>query len=238
MKSNHSTILAVIAFLLLNTNVSAQPCLSAKPAPDCRSFFITEFGYGYKVGSPLKQRHFSMIDDSITQIYEHEITGRHLLSSELGIMRNLDANYSLGATHFFGWDIGNHFHGGAKLRLRKWFSDKASLDLSAGALLWSTESSTFEYPGFVGGASLNFGDWESVNLTITALRTRSYQYSYRPDYEGAPNVLYREFTPAQRDLSVYLGYKFSSKPGLVFNAAALTATSVIVVLVLTALPYD
>ncbi len=226
-------LLLAFAFgTLLPPPLSAQPCLSNKPAPACRSFFITEFGYGYKATSPLHRRAYEVFGNS-SSFYEDEITGRHLLSSELGLMRNLNADYGFGATHFFGWDVGRQLHGGVKLRMRKWLSDKESIDLSGGLLLWGTNAGVFEYPSFVGGASLNFSDWESFNLTVTTLNTQSYDYTYY--YEG---VSYRSFSPRQNEIGVYVGYKLSSKPGLVFNAASLTAFAVVLGFFLASGPFE
>ncbi|NUO83441.1 hypothetical protein HUU05_25490 [candidate division KSB1 bacterium] len=233
MKKSRTALVLFALLFFANSNLFAQPSLTARPLPHCRSFFITEFGYGYKATSPLKQRTFNTIGDSIWY-YEYRMTGRHLLSSELGLMYNLNADYGLGFTHFFGWDVGHHLHGGVKLRVRKWLSEKASIDVSGGVLLWGAESE-FEYPSFIGGASLNFSDWESLNLTVTTLQTKSFDYTYFSNYEG---VRYGSFTLPQRDIGVYLGYKLSSKPGLAFNAAALTAFAAVVVAFLAAGPYD
>lgn len=218
--------------LLFPCALSFGQCLTAKPLPHCRTFFITEFGYGYKPASPLFRRSYNTVGDS-TWVYEYQMTGRHLLSSELGLMHNLNADYGLGFTHFFGWDVGHHLHGGVKLRLRKWLNEKASFEISGGTLLWGAEGE-FEYPSFVGGASLNFNEWESLHLTVMNLRTPSYDYAY-PDYDGK---LYRNFSPSQRELGVYLGYKFGSKPGLVLNAAALATFAAVVVIVFSSLEYD
>jgi hypothetical protein len=204
-----------------------QPCLSAKPKPHCGAFFITEFGYGYKATSPLKRRTFNQIGDS-TSFYEYELTGRHLLVSELGLMHNLNANYGLGFTHFLGWDVGHHLHGGVKLRVRKWLNERASLDISGGPLLWGAEGE-FDYPGFTGGVSLNLNEWESLSLTVTSLHTQSYEYAY-VDYDGKP---FRNFAPRQNELAVFAGYKFASKPGLALNAAALVSFGYVLALFLT-----
>lgn len=225
-------IVALGLFLFLPASFSFAQCLTAKPLPHCRSFFITEFGYGYKATSPLKRRYYTVTGDS-SSFHESVLTGRHLLSSELGVMHNLDANYGLGLTHFFGWDVGEHLHGGVKLRLRKWLGEKANFEISGGPLLWGGEGE-FDYPSFVGTASLNFNEWESLNLTVMNLRTRSYDYAY-PIYDGS---IYRHYALAERELSVYLGYKFGSKPGLVLNAAALTAVAVVVAAFLASAPYD
>ncbi len=221
-------LIVMASAICFRVEAFAQPCLSAKPLPHCDTFFITEFGYGYKATSPLKRRTFNMIGDS-TSFYEYELTGRHLLSSELGLMHNLNENYGLGFTHFFGWDVGHHLHGGVKLRVRKWFGEKASLEVSGGPLLWGA-AGEFDYPGFVAGVSLNLNEWESLNLTVTSLQTQSYDYAYF-DYDGRR---YRNFTPRQRELGVYAGYKFGSKPGLVLNAAALVSLAYILALFFSA----
>jgi hypothetical protein len=160
-----------------------------------------------------------MVGDSVTYAYEWEVTGRHYLTSELGYMRNLNAQYGLGFTHFTGWDVGHSLRGGLKLRLRRWLNPKTSLDLSGGAFLWGIDDSEFKQPAFIGGASVAFSEWESVNLMVEFLETQPYDYTY--DYgNGIPE---RNYSPRQRNVGVYLGYKLSSKPGLVFNGIAVAA---------------
>ncbi len=224
--------LMLIAFS--GTATMAQPCLSNKPLPHCRTFFITELGYSYKATSPLIRKSYSSINDTISFSYSDAISGRHLLHSELGLMRNLNANFAVGASHFLAWDVGHNFHGGFKLRVRKWFNDKMSLDLSGGPLLWGAEGE-YAYPGFVGGASLNFSDWESINMTVTQMKTKGYDYTFDANYEGRR---YRNYSPAEDELAVYLGYKFSSKPGLALNAAALASVAVVVGVFLSTVRYD
>ncbi len=154
--------------------------------------------------------------------------GRHYLISELGIMHNLNTQYALGATQFFGWDVGHDLRGGVKLRVRRWLSPKISLDLSGGALLWSTAGEIFEYPAFMGGASLNFSEWESINVLVELMQTRHYEYS--SDYTS---MLYRSVAPSLQGRGIYVGYKLSSKPGFVLNVAALTAVVVILAVSIT-----
>lgn len=217
-----------------STEAQAQPCSNNKPLPHCRTFFITDFGYSYKATAPLIRKSFNTTNDSLTFANEYRISGRNLVHSELGLMRNFNANFAVGASHFFGWDVGHNFHGGFKLRVRKWFNEKTSLDLSGGPLLWGAEGE-YEYPGFVGGVGLNFSDWESVNVTVTHLKTKGYDYTFDASYEGRR---YRNYSPAQNELAVYLGYKISGKPGLALNAAALASFAFVIGIFLSTVRFD
>lgn len=231
------TLIRILSLMLCALSwapVIAQPCLSNKPLPYCRTFFITELGYSYKATSPLHRNSYTAINDTIAFSTTNPISGRHLLHSELGLMRNFNANFAVGASHFLAWDVGHNFHGGFKLRVRKWFNEKMSLDLSGGPLLWGAEGE-YAYPGFVGGASLNFSDWESVNVTVTQMKTKGYDYTFDASYEGRR---YRNYSPAEDELAVYLGYKFSSKPGLALNATALASFAFVVGVFLASVRYD
>lgn len=224
----------VIGTFLSFSFLLAQPCLTAKPAPACRTCFITEIGYSYKITSPLKRATIEMVGDSVTYTYESEMMGRHYLTSELGYIYNLNAQYGLGFTHFTGWDVGHNLRGGLKLRLRKWLNPKTSLDLSGGAFLWGIDDDELKRPAFIGGASVAFSEWESVNLMIEFLQTQPYDYTY--DYgDGIPQ---RSYSPQRRNVGVYLGYKLSSKPGLVFNGVAVAATGIVIAILFATLPYD
>lgn len=223
---NHIAAFACAAALSLSP-LFAQPCLRLQPAPACRSNFITEFGYGYQATSPLKRTFGEAIDDSITNIYETQVTGRHYLTSELGYLYNLSPQYGLGFTHFTGWDPGHNLRGGLKLRMRRWLTPKISLEVSAGAYLWGIDDSELKKPALLGGASVNFSEWEAVQLRLEALETLPYDNTYY--YDGKK---YRSFSPRTRNLGVYLGYKLSSRPGLAFNGLALTAVGVVFAVVL------
>ena len=208
----------------------SQPCVTARPAPACRSCFITEIGYSYAVTSPLIRTTTQWIGDSISYVAHEDLTGRHYLTSELGYVYNLNSKYGLGFTHFAGWDFGHGLRGGLKLRLRKWLSTKTSLDVSGGALLWDFDSNT-NLPAAIGGCSVTFGEWESVNLLVELLETPAIDMSY--DY--GDGVVLRNLTPRQRNVGVYLGYKLSSKPGLVFTGITVAGTGIGLLVLIAAL---
>jgi chromate transport protein ChrA len=48
----------------------------------------------------------------------------------------------------------------------------------------------------------------------------------------------RSFSPRRRNVGVYLGYKLSSKPGLVLNGVAVVTVGALFVLFLTTYPGD
>lgn len=227
MKRSWIAMGMVLAMTMPCAWLSADPCLTARPSPQCRACFVTEFGYDFKVTSPLKHRTFSSVGDSITSIYERPITGRHLIRSELGVMYNINPGYAVGFTHFIGWDAGHRLFGGVKLRGRKWLNANASVDVSGGALLWSAEGESFSNPGFIGSASWNLSSWQSVDLTITSMATAPWEYSY-VDSIGGIGVRYRTYSPRQREVAVYLGHKLASKPGLIVNGAALLTAGVVI----------
>jgi hypothetical protein len=209
MKNYFSCLGFVFETLLSCSFLFAQPCLSLKPAPACRSSFITEFGYSYK----------------ITPHAKWERTGHHYVTSELGYIYNLNAKYGLGFTHFTGWEGdladwgGDHnLRGGLKLRLRKWLNPKTSFDLSGGKILWDIDHSDFKRSTFIGGASLNFSEWQAVNVLIEVLETKSYDYS-----DSYFNGVH---SPRRRNVSIYLGYKLSSKPGLALNGLTVATIGV------------
>ena len=229
MKNHVASLGLVMGAFLASSSLFAQPCLTTKPAPACRSCFITEFGYAYKITSPLKRRAIETIGNSVTNAYEWEVGGRHYLTSELGYLRNLNAQYGLGFTHFTRWDIGNNLRGGMKLRMRRWLNQKISLDLSGGTILWGIDDSELKRSTFIGSASVSFSDWEAVSVHIEVLETQPYDYVYP---SGTDGMLYRSSSPRRRNVGVYLGYKLSSAPGLVGNGVALAAVGVVYALFL------
>ncbi len=234
MKNHVAGLGLVIGTFLASSSLFAQPCLTAKPAPACRSCFITELGYGYKITSPLKRTNIETVGNSVTNVYEWEVGGRHYLTSELGYLYNLNAQYGLGFTHFTRWDIGHNLRGGMKLRMRRWLNPKTSLDLSGGTILWGIDDSDLKRSTFIGGASVTFSDWEAVNVMVEVLETQSFDNLYFSD----DGTRYRNFSPRRRNVGVYLGYKLSSKPGLVGNAAALVTFGVAVAIILASIQSD
>jgi hypothetical protein len=212
-----SCMVASIALLMPAISAFARPSLHARPLPEGRSFFITTFGYNYRLNEPLTASYSYIAYDSLTHTTISQATGRHVISSELGIMRNLNPKYAVGFSGFLGYDVDYESQVGLSLRGRRWLGRGKSVDVSVGALLGGTaDTHTFDYPGFVGTGSMNFNDWASVKLTVTAQRIQIPLYN-------SPYL----FAPEQTEYGVFLGYQIGGKPGLVTTgASALTFVTV------------
>jgi len=163
--------LAVIAICLLSSSSTAQSILSLKPdpLPSCRSFFVTEFAYAYRVNS-FAENTFNL-------------RRRHYFTSDLGIMVNLNPHYALGASHFTGIDNRGDGRGGFKLTIRRWLSESSSIDVSSGFLLWDTRAATQHFP-FVSSLDLNIRDWFALTTQLEFVPTRFQGGTDRAVYFG------------------------------------------------------
>jgi len=77
--------------------------------------------------------------------------GSYFESVDYGYARNVGRYHSLGATAFLGMDF-ERTHAGLRLRLYRWLSRDASIDISPGVILTANEQggSRFLAPGFAG----------------------------------------------------------------------------------------
>ena len=124
-------------------------CFRGRPTPTCRSFWITEAGYAYRLTGP-------------------ENVHRHYFDWELGLMANVGSRSAVGGTLYAGILAEEGYRWGLRARYRHWLSSSTSLELSPGILIGVGDR---EDPGYVGGASLNFQDrwalvshWEVVSV--------------------------------------------------------------------------
>lgn len=200
----------VVTMIVPGAPLFAGPSLRAKPLPECRSFFVTTFGYDFRVTQPLTTSYTYVGYDSATYTSYSTPSSRHVISSEIGIMHNLNPKYAVGFSQYLAWDVTNTLHGGLSLRGRRWLDQEKSVDFTAGALLWGTHNEGFNYPGFVGTASMNFNDWENVKLTVTAVPIRVSSTA-----------------PQQTEIGAFLGYQIGGKPGFVTTVAAALTTGIL-----------
>jgi hypothetical protein len=100
---------------------ATRGCFRGGPAGECRWFMITESGLGYRVSEVVAG------DE------------RALFSFNLGAMVNRGDNSALGAYGFLNFE--GEGRGGLGLRYRRWLSESAGLDLSAGVHLQGNASS-------------------------------------------------------------------------------------------------
>jgi len=138
MTSHHLRCALLVLLLTLVTAASsdAGPCFRGKPRPDCRSFWITELGLGFRPGA-----------------VEWETFPRPL--AEVGWMKNVSDRYALGATGCVIYETGyDGFRGGLKVRGRRWLYPDLSLNVSGGALFIGGPSK----PSFTSHVDINFTD--------------------------------------------------------------------------------
>lgn len=133
-------LLVLIALLIISPALHAKIHFRGKPLPKCKWFFITEAG-----GFLTKEVDF----------FEFGLT------SEFGLMYNLNKRSALGATifHQFRADLNGM---GFKVRYRHWLNSSFSFDISPGLWLWS-ECGHLTFTGHVG---LNYKDWVALIAQI------------------------------------------------------------------------
>ena len=126
-------LLVLIALLIISPALHAKIKFRGKPLPECKMFFITEAG-GFLT------KDVDLVEFGLT--------------TEFGLMFNLNKRSALGATVFH--QMGADLNGvGFKVRYRHWLNSSFSVDISPG--LWLL--SEWKTPAFTGHVGLNFKDW-------------------------------------------------------------------------------
>jgi hypothetical protein len=159
------TRLVFIGLLAMTTLAPAQTLFRGRPAPDCSTFFIMEVGSG-AVFTP---------------------TTEAVLTTEHGIMFNLNTRYALGGTLYWTSIFGDQPVGrlGFKARGRRWLSQNWSIDVGTGLLL-------AEKAEFTGSTGLNYKDLFILNVGVDVLRSRNddrrYGANLRTEIKGGSYV--------------------------------------------------
>jgi hypothetical protein len=129
-------------------SASAQMCFRGKPAPECRVFWITEFGGAYAWGN----------------------TGDHGWGFvEAGLMYNVGKRYAIGGTYFVYGGFsgsGSEVFTGLNLRLRRWINRDISFNVSGGMSLFNGE----EFPDFTSHIDLNYKDYVAPFLGFAVIQ--------------------------------------------------------------------
>lgn len=125
----------VFSLLSLSGSLPAQTSFRGKPAPECKRFWITEFGCAFDLSKNLRWIQTSL---------------------DIGHMFNLNKRSAVGATLFFSLEdyIGRI---GIKPRYRHWLNSNFSLEISPGLYL-RKEGLEARFPEFVGHVGLNYKD--------------------------------------------------------------------------------
>jgi hypothetical protein len=178
-------------------------CFRGRPAPRCRSFWLTEVGVYARVAGT-----------GFTSRITPEPSARHHLGThvtwEVGGMANRGTDRAVGATLLLGAGLNDGVRVGFKGRYRRWLgSSGATLDLSAGPLRTEVQ---VPYPrsaapalGLTGDVTLGWKELAAVTVRGEVLRTNDHR------------------TVA----AVYGGGRLGSYPALVTTAAGAVVVAVL-----------
>jgi hypothetical protein len=143
---------------------------TAAPANLCRGYVVTDFA------AMIRDRGYST---------------EHFYTIDLGYVRNLGRDYSLGGTAFLGALGTSSEQVGVRVRATRWLSQTVSLDVAPGVVLWEDRTSyaRFKPPGLAAQAALNLQGHLGLVLQVLSLNRRVSEYWYPyPPVERVENV--------------------------------------------------
>ena len=182
---------------------TGKACFTARPLPECRTFWLTEIGYYWSAFGPEAARPGSSPGDRQPDLNSHG-------SLELGLMSNRNPRTAVGGTAFIGTG-GSTLRYGLKGRYRHWISDRRFAEVSAGPVgvssHWPDSPRWSSGVGITGDVSLGWRDWVAVTARAEAVRGRGHT-------RGA----------------VYGGVRLGSYPAIVATAAVAAYIALIVAL--------
>jgi len=143
---------------------------AAAPANLCRGYVVTDFA---------------------AMIRDRGYFTEHFYTIDLGYVRNLGRDYSLGGTAFLGALGTSSEEVGVRVRATRWLSQTVSLDVAPGVVLWEDRTSyaRFKPPGLAAQAALNLQGHLGLVLQVLSLNRRVSEYWYPyPPVERIENV--------------------------------------------------
>lgn len=150
----------VLTLLILSVSTvsSAETFWRGRPHPECDSFWITEFGAGWR-------------QNSISNEFRKGEVSGHQIRYELGHMFNLDSRFAVGGTLSMTGLQEGHF--GLNGRVRFWKDRNWSLDLAPGMTFYSNVNNdeySLQYPSFTGRLIVNYADFVGVYVGLEQIR--------------------------------------------------------------------
>jgi hypothetical protein len=147
-----------ILILSIPIDLGAETLWRGLPYPECDSFWITEFGTGWR-------------QNSISNEFRKEEVSGHQIRYELGHMFNLDERFAVGGTlSMTGYQEMNY---GLNGRVRFWKDRNWSVDLAPGMVFYSTVNNydySLKYPAFSSRLILNYADFVGVYAGFEQVR--------------------------------------------------------------------
>jgi len=200
--------------------VHAQFCWNPRPTSDCRIFPVTQFGVQYRVSRSPVASDTSMIGDSVSYVFTDTLATGVQFTSDLGFMQSVSKNYAIGASSYFGLELGGDqgLRGGFKFRVARWIGDQTRIDLSTGVLLLET-SDHFNTPGFIATADWRTAEWFLI--------TTSFEYLQGKHVENAASGGYRQVYRVGDDLGFHVGLKLGSYAGLIGHGVGVVAIALV-----------
>jgi hypothetical protein len=132
-----------------------------RPLPECRTFWITEFAYLYRI-NPREN----------VAIYD---LGNGRGTMNFGLMMNIDRHWAIGGSFYHSVCYDNN-RTGFTIRLRRWLpihEDGRSplrIDLSTGPILRISHKEIYrDMPGIMANLSLDFEDWFALTGQVDLL---------------------------------------------------------------------
>ncbi len=138
---------AVLAAVGTLAGQTSGLCFRGRPAPRCRAFLITEFGFNVST-------HDNFVD-ATSGVWE------------LGVLRNTGKRTALGGSARFAVGAGDRLV--LSPRVRRWLGNHLTLDLAPGVIVWDdrvTGLSTARAPGFSGQITLGYADFGAVTTGV------------------------------------------------------------------------
>jgi hypothetical protein len=150
----------ILTFLIfsISTSANAETLWRGLPYPECDSFWITEFGVGWRQGG------------MSNELREDRLSG-HQIRYDLGHMFNLDSRFAVGGTLSMTGNEEGHI--GLSGRIRYWMDRNWSVDFSPGITFYSTSSDnrySLQYPSFTSRLIINYAEFVGIYVGLEQIR--------------------------------------------------------------------
>ena len=154
------TVAVFITLLLCPSLSAAQSCWRGEPSPDCRSFWVTEYGIFWRL-------------DGVSEEIRSDELYDYGIRFELGPMYNVGEKYALGGTAML--TATGETSLGLYMRLRYWMNRNWSIDISPGIIVHgSSGSDAYEllHPAPAARIVLNYADFVGLYAGVEQYRVR------------------------------------------------------------------